>query len=96
MAYPDFSKISQAQRFLDSQDLDKVELVEDCYDEVLEAYECSDLEDFCPNTREIMRDYRSIAAEDWDELSVDEADALFLKIYQAIETVRADEAAGWC
>ena len=95
-SYPDFSAIQEAQQFLDSQDPAKVELVEDCYDEVLEAYECSDLEDFCPHTKEIMRDFRSEAAEEWVELSVDEADKLFNEIYQAIETVRADEAAAWC
>ena len=95
MAYADFHKIRQAQDFLDSQDPDKVELVEDCYDEVLEAYECSDLEDFCPNTSEIMRDYMSAAAEDWIELSLEEADDLFNKIYEAIEIIRADEGAAW-
>ena len=95
MKYPNPSEVRQAQQFLDSQDPEKVGLVEDCYDEVLEAYECSDLDDFCPNTGEIMRDYRSAAAEDWIELSVDEADKLFNKIYKAIETVRADEDAAW-
>ena len=36
--YPDFKKIAEAQRFLDSQDPDKVELVDDCYCEILDMF----------------------------------------------------------
>lgn len=95
MSYPDFTKIRQAQQFLDSQDPEKVELVEDCYYEVLDLYADSDLEDFFHNEGEVMRDYRSEAVEEWTDLSVDEADKLFKQIYKAVETVHADDAAGW-
>lgn len=94
--YPDFKKIAEAQRFLDSQDSDKVELVDDCYYEILDMYADYDADTFINNESSIMRDYKSEAAETWTELSVDEADALFDKIYEAIEITRADEAAAWC
>ena len=94
--YPDFKKIAEAQRFLDSQDPDKVELVDDCYCTILDMYADYDADSFINSESSIMRDFKSEAAENWVELSVDEADALFDKIYEAIEITRADEAAAWC
>ena len=92
----DFKKIAEAQKFLDSQDPDKVELVDDCFCEILDMYADSDADSFINSESSIMRDYKSEAAENWTELSVEESDTLFDKIYRAIEITRADEAAAWC
>ena len=93
--YPDFKTVSQAQQFLDSQDPAKVEFVDDCYGDILDSYADSDADDFFNKESEIMRDYKSEAAEDWSDLTVEEADKLFDEIFHAIEVVRADEAAAW-
>lgn len=92
----DFKKIAEAQKFLDSQDPTKVEFVDDCYCDILDLYADSDADSFFNKESELMRDYKSEAAEDWTELSVEESGALFDKIYKAIEITRADEAAAWC
>lgn len=102
--YPDFKKIAEAQRFLDSQDPDKVKLVEECYEAVLDLYavpgnvvDYYDV-DYSIGAREssVINEFAAISAEEWSELSVEEAATLFDKIFEAIEITRADEAAAWC
>lgn len=90
------AEMQKAQAFLDSQDPAKVEFVDDCYGDILDLYADSDADYFFNKESEVMRDYKSEAAEDWRDLTVEEADKLFDKIFHAIEIVRADEAAVWC
>jgi len=89
------AEIQKAQVFLDSQDSEKVEFVEDVYSDILDLFADSIPEDFISKEKEIMRDARGIAEEDWG-LSAAEADKLFNEIYKAVEIVNADEAASWC
>ena len=99
MKYPNPSEVRQAQQFLDSQDQDKVELVDECRSAVNHEYGRPDRSygDYPVGSRvsEVMRDFLDIAAEEWEELSIDEVDDLFTKIYDALEIVYADEGAAW-
>lgn len=104
-SYPDVDKVKEAHRFLvDGVDYGKVRLVEECREAILSCYserygtdeDGNDI-DHPISTQEsdIIRDYKSIAAEEWVDCSVEEADKLFDKIMQALEVVHADDAASW-
>lgn len=97
--WPDFKSITEAQRFLDSVDPDKVQYVSECRREVNKEYGKFDYYGESPvgdRISSIRRDYESAAVEDWDNLSVEEASKLFDDIYNALEIVLGDEAAAWC
>ena len=95
--YPDFEQQVAAKTFLDSVEPDKVKLVEECRNTLLSMY--SKPQDYDtelgPKESEIIRDYKSIAAEDWEDCTVDEADELFDDIMSALDDWHADDAAAW-
>lgn len=98
-SYPDVSKYSEAKAYLDSEDPDKVALVEDCRKDIFEAYnnydEPSEGDPFSRIESNVIRDYRIAAAEQWEDLTVDEADEVFDKIFDALCVIHADDAAAW-
>lgn len=94
--YPDVGAIRQAQNFLDSLDLDKVDLVEACRQAIIAEYSKFDYDGespIGPKLSSIRRDYMSTAAEEWEDVPFDEIDILFEDIMDALDTVNADEAA---
>ena len=102
--YPDFEQQVEARRFLNSVEPEKVKLVEECRDKLLELYAYRDVQDgeypdvettIGTRESEILRDYMSIAAEDWEDCTVDEASDLFNDILQALDDLHADDAAAW-
>lgn len=100
-SYPDsyFSQYREAKDFLDAQDPDKVALVEDCRHDIFEVYnnynEPSEEDPFSRIESEVIRDYRIEAAEQWEDLTVEDADELFSKIFDALCVIHADDAAAW-
>ncbi len=77
--------LKQAIKFLNSEvDYSYVKLVRECQERISET---SDDEEAT------KRDYKEIAAEEWGELSPEEADKLFDRIYNALEIVQADDEA---
>lgn len=99
--YPDFEQKVEAKRFLNSVEPEKVKLVEDCRNELLSAYsEHYSADDDIDHPigvyeSEIIRDYKSAAAEDWEDCTVEEADELFDDIMNALDDWHADDAAAW-
>lgn len=101
--FPDFEKIRGAQAFLNTIDSDKIHLVEECRNALLDLYavpgdvtEYYDIDHLIGQREsEILRDYKSIAAEEWDDCTVEEADQLFDDILSAIDDINADEATAW-
>lgn len=102
--YPDFEQKVSAKTFLDSIEPEKVKLVEKCRDKLLELYAYRDVQDaeypdiettIGTRESEIIRDYKSEAAEDWEDCTVDEADELFDNIMNALDDWHADDAAAW-
>jgi len=96
--WPDYEKIRGAQRFLDSQDRDKIDLVNECRRDILGEYSKFDYHGenpIGPRVSGVLRDWKSVAAEDWADLTVEEADELFDKIMDALDVIHADEAAAW-
>lgn len=96
--FPDFEKIKEAERFLDSQDRDKIDLVNECRRDILAEYGKYDYQGenpVGPRVSGVLRDYKSIAAEDWEDCTVDEADELFDDIMNALDDWHADDAAAW-
>jgi len=100
--YPDFEQKVAAKTFLDSVEPEKVALVKDCRDALLSLYARpqDDIDndiDHPIGTREseIIRDYKSEAAEEWEDCTVDEADELFDDIMNALDDWHADDAAAW-
>lgn len=73
------------------------ELVQDCYndvmDDVIESFERE--EPTMPNTSEIIYDYKSQAAEDWDDLTLEEVEETFDRIYKAIDAEATLRAQAW-
>ena len=100
-SYPNdyFSQYREAKEFLDIQDPDKVALIEDCRHDIFEAYDnYSGPEEEVPFSRiesDVIRDYRVEAAEQWEDLTVEEADELFDKIFDALCVIHAEDAAAW-
>ena len=99
-AYPDFSRYREAKACLDAEDPDKVALVESCRKDLLSVY--SDYSDYSDDEygsgtkiSEILRDYKSAAAEDWDDCTVEEADILFDNILDALDVIHKDDSAAW-
>jgi hypothetical protein len=72
-------------------------LVNDCYNEVMDDLNDTfeQPEPIMPHSSEIIRDYKSIAAEEWEELTVEEADKIFDKIYRMIDESRLLNAIAW-
>lgn len=96
--YPDFEQQNAARIFLDSVDREKVDLVSECRQALLE--ECSKFDyngesPIGPRVSGVMRDYKSAAAEDWEDCTVEEADELFDNIMNALDVIHADDAAAW-
>lgn len=99
--WPDYEKIRGAQEFLNQVATDKIHLVEECRNKLLSTYSdpryLDEDYDYAigPVQSEILRDYKSIAAEDWEDCTVEEADQLFDDILSAIDDINADEATAW-
>lgn len=96
--YPDFEQKVAAKSFLDSVEPEKVKLVTDCRNALLSAYSAhysADDIDHPIGDSEIIRDYKSAAAEDWEDCTVEEADELFDNIMSALDDWHADDAAAW-
>ena len=102
--WPDFDKIRDAERFLGTVAPDKIALVEKCRNKLLELYAYRDVQDaeypdiettIGSRESEIIRDYKSEAAEEWEDYTVEEADELFDDIMRALDDINADEAAAW-
>ena len=100
--YPDFEQKVAAKTFLDSVEPEKVKLVEECRNALLSAYSehySADDDDIDnpigTQESEILRDYKSAAAEDWEDCTVEEADELFDDILSALDDWHADDAAAW-
>lgn len=97
--YPDFEQKVAAKTFLDSVEPEKVKLVEECRNALLSAYSeyysTDDDIDRPIGVSEIIRDYKSAAAEDWEDCTVEEADELFDDILSALDDWHADDAAAW-
>lgn len=97
-SHPDYEKIRGAQAFLNQIETSKIHLVEKCRNKLLSLYS-NPIEDMdyplTPEESEIIRDYKSIAAEDWEDCTVEEADQLFDDIMSAIDDINADEASAW-
>jgi hypothetical protein len=83
--------------FLSSIEPEKVKLVQDCRNTLLSLYSKTEDYDNPIGSRqsEILRDYKSAAAEDWEDCTVDEADELFDDILSALDDIYRDEAAAW-
>ncbi len=100
-SYPDsyFSQYREAKDFLDAQDPDKVALIEDCRHDIFEAYssynEPSEEDSFSKIESDVIREYRSIATEQWEDLTMAEVDEVFDKIFDALCIIHADDAAAW-
>lgn len=97
-SYPDFSRYREAKANLDAEDPDKVALVEDCRKDLLKVYSDYSDDEYGSGTKisEILRDYKSTAAEEWEDCTVEEADILFDNILDALDVIHADDsAAGW-
>ena len=67
-------------------------LVESCYKEVVEEVSNSVLEDRPARVSEIIRDWKCCAAEEWEHLSVEDADREFDRLYAEIEYEHRHEA----
>lgn len=101
--WPDYEKIRGAQEFLNQVATDKIHLVEECRNALLDLYAVpADVTEYYDidhpigqRESEILRDYKSIAAEEWDDCTVEEADQLFDDILSAIDDINADEATAW-
>lgn len=95
----DFENYIEAKRFLNSVEQDKIDLVEQCRKDLLSIYSDPDAFDYDKplgtKESEILRDYKSAAAEDWEDCTVDEADELFDYIMQALDELHKDDAMGW-
>ena len=98
-SYPDFSGYSEAIAYLNAQDPSKVALVEDCRRDIFDAYnnynEAVEEIPFSRIESSVIRDYRSIAAEQWEDLAMEEVDEVFDKIFDALCIIHADDAASW-
>lgn len=96
-SYPDFSRYSEAKSYLDAEDPDKVALVESCREDLVSAYSnyVDDEYSLGDKISEILRDYKSTAAEDWEDCTVEEADVLFDNILDALDTIHKDDSAAW-
>lgn len=98
-SYPDsyFSQYREAKDFLDAQDPDKVALIEDCRHDIFDAYDNYNVADeeapFSRIESDVIRDYRSIAAEQWEDLPMEEVDEVFDKIFDALCVIHANDAA---
>ena len=97
--YPDFENYLAAKTFLDSVEPEKVALVKKCRDALLSFYSEPVEDDYIPTPsakeHEVISDYKSIAAEDWEDCDIDEADQLFDDILSALDDIHADDAAAW-
>ena len=99
--FPDYEKIRGAQAFLNTVDSDKIRLVEECRNKLLSTYSDPRYLDedseyaIGPVQSEILRDYKCIAAEEWEDCTVEKANQLFDDILSAIDDINVDEASAW-
>lgn len=72
-------------------------LVLECYNEVMndlmETFEQP--EPTMPNTSEIIYDYKCVASEEWDDLTLEEVEETFDRIYKAIDAEATLRAQAW-
>lgn len=71
------------------------ELVNNCYNDILDDISNTFIESTSPHTSEIFRDYRSIAAEEWEDYSLEEVDEIFDSIYKTIDESRLLDSIAW-
>lgn len=98
--YPDFENYVAAKTFLNSVEPEKVALVDDCRNALLDLYAVPmdnyDIDNpLGPKESDIIRDFKSEAAEEWEDCDIDEADQLFDDILSALDVIHADDAAAW-
>ena len=71
------------------------ELVNDCYNDILDDINNTFIESTSPHTSEIFTDYKSIAAEEWEDYSLEEVDEIFDSIYKTIDESRLLDSIAW-
>ena len=71
------------------------ELVNDCYNDIIDDITNTFIELTSPHTSEIFRDYKSIAAEEWEDYSLEEVDEIFDSIYKTIDESRLLDSIAW-
>lgn len=76
----------------------KFDLVRNCYEDVIhdlnETQNGSEPE--MPHTSEIIRDWKCSAAEEWDDLTVEQVDKLFDEIYKIVDEEATQRAMEYC
>ena len=72
-----------------------LELVNDCYNDIIDDITNTFIELTSPHTSEIFRDYKSIAAEEWEDYSLEEVDEIFDSIYKTIDESRLLDSIAW-
>ena len=78
---------------------ERMELVRSCYEDVLADLNETQFgvsEPEMPHTSEIIRDYKCEAAEEWEDLTVEEADAEFDRLYKLIDEEASRRALAYC
>lgn len=72
-----------------------LELVNDCYNDIIDDITNTFIKLTSPHTSEIFRDYKSIAAEEWEDYSLEEVDEIFDSIYKTIDESRLLDSIAW-
>lgn len=75
-----------------------MKLVRDCYKDVIEDLNETQMgcEPEMPHTSEIIRDWKCCAAEEWDDMTVEEASAEFDRLYAIVDAEATIKAMAYC
>ena len=70
---------------MEVNDMTKIELVRACYNDVVKEISDAFIEDRAPHISDIMRDWKCCAAEEWEDLTVEEVTEEFNRLYKIVE-----------
>lgn len=69
----------------------RIELVRACYADVLKEISDALIENRSFKTSEIIRDWKCCAAEEWEDLTIEEVDAEFDRLYEIVKWLMHEE-----
>ena len=81
---------------LKTLDPSKIALVARCREQMLSVYSEEVAEESFQKIHNVKRDFMCQAAEDWDDLSVEQADDMFEEILTLLDIIHLADAMAYC